>query len=188
MCFPWALARLLPSAVRVRIRSRSTSASPPSTASIKRPVLLVLSAHGSAKDRNCALASTMRLTMPNRSKVLRARRSIRVTVRLNRTSDVPDDLRANFEELGEPVVAQLVGRPYTQATSGVPAWAKNEADRRHALSWLSEKRRRANRKQWIGWGVGWFLSLIVMSFAVYNRWLAIQEDRPNSSLQAQGST
>jgi hypothetical protein len=58
MAFPWALARLLPSAVRVRIRSRSTSASPPKTASINRPVLLVLSAHGSAKDRNCALAST----------------------------------------------------------------------------------------------------------------------------------
>jgi len=54
MCFPWALARLLPSAVRVRIRSRSTSASPPSTASIKRPVLVPVSAHGSAKDRNCA--------------------------------------------------------------------------------------------------------------------------------------
>jgi hypothetical protein len=99
--------------------------------------------------------------------------------KLNRTSDVPDDLRANFEELGEPVVAQLVGRPYTQATPGVPAWAKNEADRRHALSWLSEKRRRANRKQWIGWSVGWFLSLVVIGFAVYNRWLAIQEDRPN---------
>ena len=31
------------------------------------------------KDRNCALASTIRLTMPNRSKVLRASRSIRVT-------------------------------------------------------------------------------------------------------------
>jgi hypothetical protein len=69
-----------PSAVRVRIRSRSTSARPPSTASIKRPVLLVLSAHGSAEDRNCALASTLRLTMANRSKVLRARRSIRLTV------------------------------------------------------------------------------------------------------------
>ena len=40
------------------------------------PVLL----NGSANDRNCALASTMRLTMPNRSKVLRARRSIRVTI------------------------------------------------------------------------------------------------------------
>jgi hypothetical protein len=46
----------------------------------KRPVLLALSAQGSASDRNCALASTMRLTIPNRSKVLRARRSIRVTV------------------------------------------------------------------------------------------------------------
>jgi hypothetical protein len=37
------------------------------------PVLVPASAHGSAKDRNCALASTMRLTMANRSKVLRAR-------------------------------------------------------------------------------------------------------------------
>ena len=71
MAFPWALARLLPSAVRVRIRSRSTSASPPSTANINRPVLLVLSAHGSAKDLNGALASTIRLTMLNRSNVLR---------------------------------------------------------------------------------------------------------------------
>src|SRR5690242_9197099 len=65
MCFPWALARFLPSAVRVRIRSRSTSASPPKTASIKRPVLVAVSAHGSAKDRNCALvvhpASRIRL-------------------------------------------------------------------------------------------------------------------------------
>jgi hypothetical protein len=72
MCFPWAFARLLPSAVRVRIRSRSTSARPPSTASIKRPVLVPVSAHGSVSERNCALASTMRLTMANRSKVLRA--------------------------------------------------------------------------------------------------------------------
>jgi hypothetical protein len=41
---PWA--RLLPSAVRLRIRSRSTSASPPSTASIKRRVLVPVSARG----------------------------------------------------------------------------------------------------------------------------------------------
>ena len=40
MALPWALARFLPSAVRVRIRSRSTSARPPSTASIKRSVLV----------------------------------------------------------------------------------------------------------------------------------------------------
>jgi hypothetical protein len=81
MCFPWALARLLPSAVRVRIRSRSMSARPPRTASIKRPVLVPLSAHGSASERNCALASSMRLTMPKRSKVERASRSIRSMLR-----------------------------------------------------------------------------------------------------------
>jgi hypothetical protein len=46
---PLGLARLLPSAVRVRIRSRSTSARPPRTASIKRPVLVPVSAHGSAR-------------------------------------------------------------------------------------------------------------------------------------------
>jgi hypothetical protein len=46
MCCPWVLARLRPSAVWVRIKSRSTSASPPSTASIKRAVLVPVSAHG----------------------------------------------------------------------------------------------------------------------------------------------
>jgi hypothetical protein len=51
------------SAVRVRIRSRSTLARPPSTAIIKRPVLVPVSAHGSANDRNCALASTICFTM-----------------------------------------------------------------------------------------------------------------------------
>jgi hypothetical protein len=65
MCFPSSLARFGPSAVRVRI---STSARPPSTARINCPVLVPVSAHGSANDRNCALASTIRLTMPNRSK------------------------------------------------------------------------------------------------------------------------
>jgi hypothetical protein len=77
---PRVCARLRPSAVRVRIRSRSTSASPPRTAITSRAVLVPVSAHGSASERNCALASTICLTMPNRSKVLRARRSIRVTV------------------------------------------------------------------------------------------------------------
>ena len=40
-----------------------------------RPVLVPVSAHGSASERNCALASTIRLTMANRSKALRAKRS-----------------------------------------------------------------------------------------------------------------
>ncbi len=42
--------------------------------------LVELSAHGSANDRNCPPASTIRLTMLNRSNVERASRSIRVTV------------------------------------------------------------------------------------------------------------
>lgn len=41
-------------------------------------------APGPAKERNCALASTMRLTIANRSKLLRASRSIRVTVTTSR--------------------------------------------------------------------------------------------------------
>jgi hypothetical protein len=72
---PRFCARLRPSAVRVWIRSRSTSANPPNTAIINRPVLVPVSAHGSARERNCALVSTIRLTMANRSKALRAKRS-----------------------------------------------------------------------------------------------------------------
>jgi hypothetical protein len=52
---PRAFARARPSALRVRIRSRSTSSSPRRTASIKRPVLVLVSAHGSAKDRKPGL-------------------------------------------------------------------------------------------------------------------------------------
>jgi hypothetical protein len=48
-----------PRAVRVRIRSRSTSVKPPNTAIINRPVLVAVSTHGSSSDRNCALASTI---------------------------------------------------------------------------------------------------------------------------------
>jgi len=47
---PRFVARLRPSAVRVRIRSRSTSARPSRTAIISRPVLVLVSALGSAND------------------------------------------------------------------------------------------------------------------------------------------
>src|SRR4029077_4198405 len=63
MCCPRFCARLRPSAVRVRIRSRSTSANPPNTAIISRPVLVPVSAHGSASERNCALATPICFTM-----------------------------------------------------------------------------------------------------------------------------
>ena len=56
---------------------------------IKRPVLVLVSAHGSASDRNSALASTIRLTISNRSKVPRARRSIRVTVTTSPGASLP---------------------------------------------------------------------------------------------------
>jgi hypothetical protein len=56
ICCPRFCARLRPSPVRVRIRSRSTSANPPNTAIISRPVLVPVSAHGSANERNCPLA------------------------------------------------------------------------------------------------------------------------------------
>jgi hypothetical protein len=80
MCCPRAFARLRPPAVRVRIRSRSTSASPPRTAIISRPVLVAVSAHGSASELNWPPAARISLRMANRSKVERAGRSIRVTI------------------------------------------------------------------------------------------------------------
>jgi hypothetical protein len=61
-----------PSAVRVPIRSRSTSAKPPSTASIKRPMLVPVSAHGFRQRIETApwyRRIDVRFTMPNKSKV-----------------------------------------------------------------------------------------------------------------------
>jgi hypothetical protein len=50
-----ALTWLLPSAALVRIRSRYTSARPPSTASIKRPVLVPVSARGFGQESELRL-------------------------------------------------------------------------------------------------------------------------------------
>jgi hypothetical protein len=101
-----------------------------------------------------------------------------------RASDVPDALRANFEELGETVVAQIVGRPYTHAagsTPGVPAWAGKEDERQYALSWLREKRKRANWKIWIAPA----LTSIVIGIASSNLILTIRANRPElASTQA----
>ena len=63
---------------------------------ISRPVLAAVSAHGLASERHCALASMMRVTMANRSKVLCASRSMRVTVTTSPgpTSENPATLRS----------------------------------------------------------------------------------------------
>ena len=75
MSYPRYCARLRPSAVR-----ESTSASPPNTASISRPVLMPVSAHGSAKDR-MRLGIDVALDVPKRSKMLQAKRPMRVSLR-----------------------------------------------------------------------------------------------------------
>jgi hypothetical protein len=70
--------------------------------------------------------------------------------KINRATSVPDALRANFEEYGEVVVAQICGRPYTHATGqtpGVPEWACHDDERRHALSWLREKHNEEERRR-----------------------------------------
>ena len=51
---PFATARARPSPVRAQINSRSNSARPPSTISIKRPCAVVVSAHVSLSERNPA--------------------------------------------------------------------------------------------------------------------------------------
>ena len=70
---------------------------------IKRPVLVPVSAHGSASDRNCALASTMRLTTPKRSNVLRASRSIFFTVTAVPGARALSILRSCRRSLSAPV-------------------------------------------------------------------------------------
>jgi hypothetical protein len=57
---PFALARARPSPVRMQISSRSNSASPPKTVSIKRPCAVVVSAHVSPSDGKPALLGDRR--------------------------------------------------------------------------------------------------------------------------------
>src|ERR1019366_7061457 len=76
---PRALARSRPSPVRAWINALSDSASPPSTASIKRPCAVVLSAHVSPRDRNPAFFAVIAATVFKRSRVDRASLSRRVT-------------------------------------------------------------------------------------------------------------
>src|ERR1700719_961776 len=78
---PFALARSRPSPVRARINSRSNSASPPSTVSIRRPWAVVVSAHVSLSERKPAPLPVIAASVFNRSRVDRASRSRRVTVK-----------------------------------------------------------------------------------------------------------
>jgi len=66
---PRALARALPSLVRARINSRSNSASPAKTVTIKRPCAVVVSAHASLRERKPAPLAMIVASVFKRSQV-----------------------------------------------------------------------------------------------------------------------
>jgi hypothetical protein len=81
-------------------------------------------------------------------------------------ANIPDNLRAEFEQYGEVVVAQILGRPYTHAatsTLGVPGWAGEHEGRRDGLLWLREKHNETDRRHDIGEAME--VSIIVLVLA-----------------------
>jgi hypothetical protein len=87
---------------------------------------------------------------------------------MTKAPQIPDWLRAEFEESGEQVVAQTLARPLTHAstTLGVPQWASKEEERRLAELWLRQRRR-------VGWlkdgatFVLLLLGILVMAFVLH---------------------
>ena len=64
-------------------------------------------------------------------------------------ANIPPDLRVQFEEFGETVVAQIMGRPLSHGvgTVGVPPWVKD--NRPEALAWLREQHHIEDRRRTI---------------------------------------
>jgi len=66
---------------------------------------------------------------------------------------IPNDLRSQFEAYGEPVVAQILGRPYTHqawpVTPGVPLRAGTVESRRHGHAWLREQHEKEGARRTI---------------------------------------
>jgi hypothetical protein len=82
---------------------------------------------------------------------------------------VPDDFRVQFEQLGETVVAQILGRPLSHAavqTIGVPAWAGTGEQRQHALSWLREKHNEEDRRRDVNESMEVAISVLVAIEAI----------------------
>ena len=64
--------------------------------------------------------------------------------------DITVDIRRQFEEFGEPIVTQIIGRPYmhpAQHNPHDPIWAGNDHSRRHAVSWLKEKQKERETRE-----------------------------------------
>lgn len=69
-------------------------------------------------------------------------------------ADIPEDLRSEFERLGETIVAQILGQPYALpsevSSRGRPEWALYLTKRDQAIAWLREKRTQDERRRVIG--------------------------------------
>jgi hypothetical protein len=72
--------------------------------------------------------------------------------KVKRASNVTDELRTEFELLGETVVANIVGQPHTLGLSpvGPPKWFNSAIAREAAIAWLAEQRGRDERRKDIG--------------------------------------
>lgn len=97
-------------------------------------------------------------------------------------ADIPEHLRVEFERLGEPVVAQVLGRPLTHAagqTIGVPMWAASAIERELALAWLKERRCIDDRRREIGERVEiWILILVAIeAVPILAAWVVWLYDR-----------
>src|ERR1700730_15282689 len=157
MCCPRALARALPSLVRVMISDRSNSAKPARTVVSGRPCGVVVCAHVSPSDRKTAPLAVISCNVLSRSRVLRASRSILVTISTSPAWPSPAPQRRKlstwfnendlegvaFEH--EMIEAQTNSSGRLRAKSGErPAESRteNEDDQRH-----SERDRESNSKR-----------------------------------------
>ena len=99
---PRALARSRPAPVRARMSSRSNSARPPRTVSISRPCGVVVSAQLSFKLLNPAPFAAISAKILSKSRVLRARRSSRLTTSTSPDSSLETALRSSGRSVRAP--------------------------------------------------------------------------------------
>ena len=138
----------------IRIRSRSNSASPPSTVSMSRPCEVVVSAHGSVSDRNPALRSAIAASVfhqiPRRSrepvKTRHHRHVAQLQPSINRRSGAPSVLA--------PLTRNLRGRsscirPWSVAAPRYASRSRRPAiPARTYISGLSSHGAREHRSFW----------------------------------------
>jgi hypothetical protein len=86
---------------------------------------------------------------------------------------IPRELRKEFEQFGEQVVAMLMASPLAGSSGQEPRWKQNAENGLHALAWMREQHRRAVIHEWISMGMEAAILLLVAVEAVpiLCRWL-----------------